>query len=74
MDILKKQKAHNVYFACTHGVLSGPAIERLTSAKIKQIVITDTVYLPTKKRLKKIKVLSVAPMFADAIEKWTRRR
>lgn len=73
VDILKKKKAHNIYFACTHGVLSGPAIQRLAQSRIKQIVITDSIYLPPKKRLKKIKVLSVAPLFAETIAQWARK-
>ena len=67
VDKLKQQGVRNVYFACTHGVLSGPAIERLKKAKIKEIIITDTIELPTEKRIPKIKVLSVAKQFAQAI-------
>lgn len=74
VDILKKQKARNVYFACTHGVLSGPAIERLEKSRIRQVVITDSIFLPPQKRLKKIHVLSVAPLFADVIHQWSKRR
>src|SRR3989339_95770 len=54
IDILKKRKARNIYFGCTHAVLSGPAIERLAHSRIRQVVVTDTIYLPAKKRLKKI--------------------
>lgn len=74
VDILKKEKAHNIYFACTHAVLSGAAVERLAKSRIRQVVITDTIDLPKSKRLKKITVLSVAPMFADVIAKWSRRK
>lgn len=70
-DLLKKQKAKNVYFACTHGVLSNPAKTRLAKSRIRQVVITDTIFLPSQKRLPKIKVLSVAPMFAGLISKWS---
>lgn len=64
---LKKRKARNIYFACTHPVLSGPAVERLKKAKIREVIVTDSIHLPPKKRLPKIKVLSVAPLIADAI-------
>ncbi|MBU0670913.1 MAG: ribose-phosphate pyrophosphokinase [Patescibacteria group bacterium] len=64
---LKKRKARNIYFACTHAVLSGPAIDRLRNTRIREIIVTDTIYLPPKKRLPKIKVLSVAPLIAEAI-------
>lgn len=67
VDELKKHKVRNIYFASTHGVLSGPAIERLEKAKIREVIVTDTIHLPTEKRIKKIKVLSVAPVFAQAI-------
>ena len=67
VDILKRKKARNVYFACTHAILSGPAIERLRKAKLRQVIVTDTLYLPPKKRLPKIKVLSTAKIFAQAI-------
>jgi ribose-phosphate pyrophosphokinase len=74
VDILKKEKARNIYFACTHGVLSGPAIERLKKSKIRQVVITDTIELPKEKRIQKMKVLSVAPLFAEQIQKWSKRK
>lgn len=66
-EALKKKKANNIYFACTHAVLSGPAIERLRKAKIKEVIVTDTIDLPKEKHIKKIKVISVAKIFADAI-------
>ncbi|MDP3970254.1 MAG: ribose-phosphate pyrophosphokinase [bacterium] len=67
VDKLKQHKVRNIYFACTHAVLSGPAIERLEKAKIKEVIITDTILLPEEKKIKKIKILSVAPLFAQAI-------
>ncbi|MBI2410729.1 MAG: ribose-phosphate pyrophosphokinase [Candidatus Kerfeldbacteria bacterium] len=72
VDILKKKKARNIYFACTHAVLSGPAIERLANARIRQVIVTDTIFLPQKKRLHKIRVLSVSSLFANTIARWSR--
>lgn len=72
VDILKKEKARNIYFASTHAVLSGPAVERLAASRIRQIVLTDTITLPPEKRLKKISVLSVVPLFAETIKRWSR--
>ncbi|MFH1426412.1 MAG: ribose-phosphate pyrophosphokinase [Candidatus Kerfeldbacteria bacterium] len=72
-DILKERKANNIFFACTHAVLSGPAIERLEKSRLTEVVVTDTIYLPPKKRIAKIKVLSVAPLFAETIAKWSAR-
>ena len=60
--------AKEVYACCTHGVLSGPAMERLTASPIKEIVVLDTIDLPESvKSSPKIKVLSVAKLIAKAI-------
>lgn len=61
--------AKEVYTCCTHAVFSGPAIERLSVPEIKEVVILDTIKLPSEKRIPKIKVLSVAPVFAEAIKR-----
>src|SRR5262245_473610 len=61
--------AREVYACATHPILCGPAIDRLRDAPIKQIVITDSIPLPPHKQLPNIKVLSVAPLFADAIKR-----
>jgi ribose-phosphate pyrophosphokinase len=60
--------AAEVHAVATHGVLSGPAIERIRESALKSVVITDTVPLPPEKQLPNITVLSVAPLLADAIE------
>jgi ribose-phosphate pyrophosphokinase len=67
--VLEQAGVQEIYAACTHGVLSGPAIERLKASTIQEVVITDTVPLPPAKRLPKITVLSVAPNFAEAIQR-----
>ena len=61
--------AKEVYACCTHPVLSGPAIERLEASPIKELVCLNTIELPEEKIMKKTKILSVAPMFAEAIER-----
>ncbi len=67
-DILMKSGASEVYACCSHGVLSGPAIERLEKSQIKQLVVTNSVPLRgAAKDCKKIKVLSVAPLLGEAI-------
>ena len=66
---LKAAGARTVHAAATHGVLCGPAIERLRDAAIDSIVVTNTVNLPAEKRLDKLTVLNVAPLFAAAIER-----
>lgn len=68
--ILKESGAKDIYAMCTHAILSGPAIDRLNEAPIKEIVITNSIPL-TKKREKynmdKFKVLSLAKLLGDAI-------
>jgi ribose-phosphate pyrophosphokinase len=64
---LIEKGASEVFAAATHGVLSGPAIDRLKNSKITKVVITDTLPLPPEKQIDKIEVLSVAPLIAAAI-------
>lgn len=63
-----KAGATEVYACCTHGVLSGPAIERINNSPIKELVITDTIPIGDK-QCAKIRQLSVAPSFSQAIER-----
>lgn len=66
---LKSAGAKEVTAAVTHPILSGPAKERLNGSPLKELVVTDTVPLPPERRIQKIKVLSVAPLFAEAIRR-----
>ncbi len=59
--------AKKVYACCTHGVLSGAAIERIQNSKIEELLVLDTVPLTADKAIPKIKQKSVAKVFADAI-------
>ena len=68
-NILKEFGAKEIYAGCTHGVLSGPAIERIKDSPLKELVITNTIPLPKEKEIPKIKVLSIAPLFAEAIKR-----
>ncbi|MDP4108507.1 MAG: ribose-phosphate pyrophosphokinase [Bacillota bacterium] len=65
--LVEKGGASEVYACATHGVLSGPAIERIQQSYIKELFILDTIPLPQDKKIDKIKVLSVAPLFSEAI-------
>ena len=69
VKVLNRFGAKNIYAGCTHGVLSGPAIERIKNSEIKELVITNTIPLPKEKQIDKIKVLSIAPVFAEAIKR-----
>ena len=55
--------------AATHGVLSGPAIERIKNSAIERVVLLDTVPLSPEKQLDKITVLPISPVFSEAIER-----
>ena len=59
------------YACCTHGVLSGPAIDRIRTSAIKELVTLNTIPLPAEKRISKITTLSVGDVFAEAIEEFT---
>ena len=61
--------ATEIYACCTHGVLSGPAIDRIRTSCIKELVTLNTVPLTKEKRINKITQLSVAEVFAEAIER-----
>ena len=67
-DQLTERGAAAVYCAATHGVFSGPAIDRLKNSTIEKVVITNTLPLPPEKRIDKIEVLSAAGIIADAID------
>lgn len=66
-DIFMDKGAKSVRAFCTHAVLSGPAYERIANSKITELIVTDTI--PLKKQSDKIRVISVAPLFADVIKK-----
>ena len=66
-EALYNNGAKDIYACCTHAVLSGPAIERISNSHIKKLVVLDTVPLPPEKKIDKIEVLSSARMFAAAI-------
>ena len=68
-NVARHNGAREVYACATHAVLCGPAVERLRDAPLKQIVVTDSIPLPPNKQLPNIKVLSVAPLLADAIKR-----
>ena len=68
-SILKKYGAKDIYVLATHPVLSGPAIKRLQEADLKEILVTNTIELPKEKKIKKIKVISIAPLLSETIKR-----
>ena len=69
VEVLRKFGVKDVYVGCTHGILSGPAIERIRSSKIKEFVVTNTVPLPKEKKINKISVLSMSELFGEGIKR-----
>jgi ribose-phosphate pyrophosphokinase len=68
--LLKKNGARSIRVGATHGLFAGPAVERIQQAPIDEIVVTDTVPLgPEAKGLKNLKVLSVAGLIGEAIQR-----
>jgi ribose-phosphate pyrophosphokinase len=68
-DALCRKGAQHIYACATHGVLSGPAIERLEKSEIEELVITNTIPLGRKAECRKIRVLTVAPLLGEAIKR-----
>tara|TARA_Y100000746_G_scaffold32712_1_gene24597 strand:+ start:232 stop:1179 length:948 start_codon:yes stop_codon:yes gene_type:complete len=68
-DAAIEKGARSVTAVATHGVLSGPAIKRLEESKIKKIIITDTILFSKEKQIEKIKIVSVADIFGEAISR-----
>ena len=68
-NALRKLGATAVYACCTHGVLSGPAFDRLNSSAIEDLVMLNTIKLPKEAETDKITAISVAPLFAEAIQR-----
>jgi ribose-phosphate pyrophosphokinase len=66
-EALAQQGAGPIYAAATHGVLSGKAVQLLEEAPIRGVVLTNTVPIPEEKQFAKLKVLSIAPLFASAL-------
>ncbi|MFA5368011.1 MAG: ribose-phosphate pyrophosphokinase [Dehalococcoidia bacterium] len=69
VSALTKAGAGAVYSCCTHPVFSGPAIERIDKCPVKEVICTDTVPVPPKKRNGKITVLSIANLLGEAIRR-----
>jgi ribose-phosphate pyrophosphokinase len=66
-EALFDEGAARVVVAATHGVLSGPAVDKLKNSRISEVVLTNTLPIPDNKRFDKLTVLSIAPLLARAI-------
>jgi ribose-phosphate pyrophosphokinase len=67
-DQLKARGAGDIFALATHGLLSGPAIDRFKNSVISKVVVTNTLPLPSEKQIDKIEQLSVAKILAEAID------
>ena len=67
VQVLMDQGAKDVIVAATHGVLSGPAVERLSTCGAREVVVTDTLPIPASKRFGQLTILPIAPLLARAI-------
>mgnify|MGYP000373562038 CR=1 FL=1 len=70
-DAIAQRGAKEVYACCSHAVFSDPAIERLEKSALKEVIITDSIALPERKRIDKIRIISVDSVFANAIDRIT---
>jgi ribose-phosphate pyrophosphokinase len=66
---LKENGANDIYAGITHGIFSSDAISNIAKSELKELAVTNTVPLSPDKRIDKIKVLSVAELFAEAIRR-----
>ena len=69
VNALIAEGARDVYSCATHGVLSGSAIERIEASPLKEVIVTDTIPLPEGTESDRITILSVAPLFGEAIRR-----
>jgi ribose-phosphate pyrophosphokinase len=67
--VIRQQGAREIHVAATHGVLCGPAIQRITDAPIDSLVITDSIPLTPEKMIPKIKVISASVLLGQAIKR-----
>ena len=69
VSALVERGAKEVYACCTHPIFSGPAIQRITSSPVKEVVVTDTVPINNERKLDKITVLPLAALLGEAIHR-----
>ena len=70
LNLIRAQGVNEeIYLVTTHPVFSGPAVERLSQAGFKEVIVTDTIPLPEEKQFPGLKILSCAPLLAEAIKR-----
>ncbi|MDN6291956.1 MAG: ribose-phosphate diphosphokinase, partial [Tetragenococcus halophilus] len=68
-NALKEAGATSVYASCTHPVLSGPALDRISDSAIEHLVVTDSINLPEERKIDKLDEISVCDLIAEAIRR-----
>jgi len=69
ISALEKRGVEEIYACCTHPIFSSPAVQRIASCSVKEVVVTDTVPVADDKKLDKITVLPIAPLLGEAIHR-----
>jgi len=69
VSVLRERGVKEIYACATHPVFSGPAIQRIASSPVKEVIVTDTIPVTGDKKLDKITVLSIAPLLGEAIKR-----
>jgi len=69
VEALKKKGSRDIFAACSHGVLSGSAVQNIEKSELKELVITNSINLPDEKRSKKITILSIADLLGEAVKR-----
>ncbi len=64
---LRRLGARNVYACASHALLSGPAVDRLAASEVTEVAVTNTIQIPEERRFEKLKILSIAPLLAQAV-------
>jgi ribose-phosphate pyrophosphokinase len=67
VNALKRLGAEDVYCCATHGLLSGPAVDRLAASPVKEVVVTNTIDIPAARRFDRLRVLSIAGLLSKAV-------
>jgi len=69
VKFIRRQGAKDIYACCSHPVFSGPAVELISNSEIKEVVVTDSIPFKNSKLKNKVKIISIASLFAQAIKR-----
>ena len=69
VKVLEKNGAKQIFVGATHGILSGPSIDRIKESNVTEVILSNTVPITDEKKIDKITILSIAPLFAETIKR-----